>query len=883
MADNFGVKIGIEGEKEFKKGLREINQNFRLLGSEMKLVSSEFGKNEKSIQSITARNKQLNKEIEAQKDKVSTLEKALANAATSFGENDRRTLAWKIQLNNANAELNNMERELKESSDEVKKLNKEKLDNLVGGLKKAGDIAKDTRVVGLKAAAAAMAVVGAGAIATGKWIKNSLNLYADYEDSMKQVQATMGLAGNEGEEAFKKLSEAAKEAGASTRFTASESAEALNYLALAGYDAEKAIDALPGVLTLAAAGGMDLAKTSDLVTDSMAALGLETSQMGLYMDMMAKTSQKSNTDVQQLGEGILVAGATMKNAGQELDTLNVMLGVLANRGIKGAEGGTKLRNIIMSLTSPTSAAARELSNLGVSVTDSSGDIREMNDIFADLNEKLSGLTESEKMNALSNIFNKQDLAGVNALLSGTGEEMNNLYKELANAEGAAQQMADTMEGGLAGSVRSLKSAYEGLQIVIGEQFSDMAGDVVGNVTSLVRDVTGILNDGFQEGDISAIGEKISSFLMKGINKLSEYLPEVIMMVSNMLTELVNVLVVLLPTLLPPLLDGALTLLTGLIDAITSNVTLLMDMVVYLVMTVAGFIIDNLSLLIEAAIEIVVALATGIANALPELIPSIVMAITLIAETLLNNMEQVIEAAFKIIEGLAKGLIDALPKIMEALPKIITAIIDFITKNLPLIVELGIALTIELAAGLIKALPQLIKSLPQIVTAIITGIGKAAISIVEVGKNIVLGLWDGISSMVSWVKDKIAGFVGGIVGGIKGLLGIKSPSTVFAEMGTNMALGIGQGFEKNMGQVEKGMKNNIPTDFDATWSELTDNAVNAWSKIVVSAKEIWTKLQTFFKESWKQTSDNFSAIWNTTKGLAENIWSSIKGELKVPIE
>lgn len=812
MSD-FGFKIGIEGEKQFKNALREINQSFRVLGSEMKLVSSEFDKNDKSIQAITARNNQLNKEIDAQKEKVSTLEKALANAAASFGENDRRTLSWQTQLNNANAELNNMERELKESQEEVKRLNREKLDKLVGGLKQAGEIAGKTLVAGLKAAAAAMAAIGAGAVATGKWIKDSLNVYADYEDSMKQVQATMGLTGVEGEEAFKKLSEAAKEAGASTRFSASESADALNYLALAGYDAEQAIDALPGVLTLAAAGGMDLAKASDLVTDSMAALGLEISDMDSYMDMMARTSQKSNTDVQQLGEGILVAGATMKNAGQELDTLNVMLGVLANRGIKGSEGGTKLRNVIMSLTSPTSAAAKELDSLGISVTDSSGNIREMNEIFEDLNEKLGGLSESDKMNALSNIFNKQDLAAVNALLSGTGDEMNNLYNELANAEGAAVQMSDTMESGLAGSVRSLKSAYEGLQITIGEQFSDMAGEVVGDVTSLVRDVTAILNDGFQEGDITAIGERISSFLMDGIKRISEYLPEVIEMVSIMLTELVNVLVALLPTLLPPLLEGAIALLTGIIDAIVGNIEPLIEMVVYLVTTVAEFIIENLPLLIEAAIQIVVALALGIADALPELIPSIVEAIILIVDTLLNNMDQILNAALQIIMGLAKGLVDALPRLIEALPKIISGIINFITNNLPLIIDMGIKIVLQLAVGLIKAIPQLVAAIPQIITAIITGIGKAAISIVQVGKNIVTGLWNGISSMVSWIKDKISGFVGGIVSGVKGVLGIKSPSTVFAGIGDNMAIGLGEGFDKAMNKVSDDIEGAIPRDFD----------------------------------------------------------------------
>jgi TP901 family phage tail tape measure protein len=812
MSD-FGLKIGIEGEKEFRNALREINQSFKVLGSEMNLVTSQFDKQDKSIRAITERNAVLNKEIDAQKEKISTLERALKNAADSFGENDKRTLAWQTQLNNANAELNKMERELKESQEQVKRLNREKIDDLINGLKKAGDIAGKTLVAGLKAAAAAMAAIGTGAVAAGKFIGDSLGVYAEFEDSMKQVQATMGLTGAEGEEAFKKLSEAAKEAGASTRFTASESADALNYLALAGYNVDQAIEALPGVLTLAAAGGMDLAQASDLVTDSMAALGLEISQMGDYMDLMARTAQRSNTNVQQLGEAILVSGATMKNAGQSVETLNVMLGVLANRGIKGAEGGTKLRNVVMSLTSPTSKAAKELENLGVSVSDSEGNIRDLNDILTELNGKLNGLSEADKLNALSNIFNKQDIAGVNALLAGTGEEMENLYQELANAKGAAEDMANIMEGGLAGSVRSLKSAYEGLQIAIGEQFSGMAQDTVDEVTLLVRDVTAILNDGFQEGDITAIGEKISDFLVKGISKISEYLPDAINMVSTMLTEMVNVLVALLPTLLPPLLDGAIQLLEGLITSITSNIAPLVDMVVYLVTTVAEFIIQNLPLLIEAAIQIVVALAMGIAQALPELMPAIVEAIILIADTLINNLDLVLQAAFAIIEALALGLINALPRLIEALPSLIMTIVSFILSSIPQIIQLGVQLVISLAAGLIQAIPQLVAQLPQIVLAILQGIGSAASAVVDIGRNIMTGLWSGIASMLGWLQSRVNNMVNGIVRSMKGVLGIRSPSRVFAGIGENMGQDIGEGFSSAMKDVEKEMARAIPTDFD----------------------------------------------------------------------
>jgi phage-related protein len=180
---------------------------------------------------------------------------------------------------------------------------------------------------------------------------------------------------------------------------------------------------------------------------------------------------------------------------------------------------------------------------------------------------------------------------------------------------------------------------------------------------------------------------------------------------------------------------------------------------------------------------------------------------------MENMDMVLEAAFAIVKGLSEGLLNALPALIEALPQIITTIINFITNNLPAIVGMGVELIIQLAFGLIKAIPQLVASLPQVITAIVTGIGKAAISIVEIGKNIVVGLWDGIASMIGWIKEKISGLVGGIVSNVKGVLGIQSPSTVFAGIGTNMSLGLGEGFTKAMNSVKDDMNKSIPTSFD----------------------------------------------------------------------
>ena len=222
---------------------------------------------------------------------------------------------------------------------------------------------------------------------------------ADFDSSMSQVQATMGITKDsmskvDGQtvNTMDTLRDLAKEMGSKTAYSASECADALNYLALAGYDTQEMCDTLPTVLNLAAAGGIDLASASDMVTDAMSALGMETSDADKMVDQMAKTASSTNTSVGQLGEGILTIGATAKSIKGGTAELNTALGILANNGIKGAEGGTHLRNIILSLQNPTDKAADVMESLGLSVYDSEGNMRSMNDILGDLNTSMEGMT-----------------------------------------------------------------------------------------------------------------------------------------------------------------------------------------------------------------------------------------------------------------------------------------------------------------------------------------------------------------------------------------------------------------------------------------------------------------------------------------------------------
>lgn len=341
-----------------------------------------------------------------------------------------------------------------------------------------------------------------------------ISVGSGFEASMSQVAATMGITSAAKE--FEMLSAAAKEMGESTKFSAAQASSALNFLALSGKSAEESIAALPTVLNVAAAGGMELADASDMITDAMSALGLETSQMATFADQLAVTAQKSNTSVSQLGEAILTVGGTAKSLSGGVVEMNTALGILADNGIKGSEGGTMLRNVILSLSAPTNTAAAALKSLGVTAFDASGAMRPLQDTFADLDTALSTLSDQKKNAVLNEIFNKVDLKGVNALLGTSAERFDELSGYISNCAGAAAQMAETMDDNLAGDLTIMQSALEGLGIAAYEKFQEPFREAVQEVTGYIGDLTESMNDGELSGSIEKISHGFSELAESAI-------------------------------------------------------------------------------------------------------------------------------------------------------------------------------------------------------------------------------------------------------------------------------------------------------------------------------------------------------------------------------
>ncbi len=278
----------------------------------------------------------------------------------------------------------------------------------------------------------------------------------EFEKSMSEVSAVTGATGEE----FKNLEKLAREMGAKTSKSAKDAADAIKYMGLAGWDTGQIMKGLEPVLRLSEAGNIDLGRASDLVTDSMSALGLSVEELGTYLDQMAQTSRKSNTNIDMLAEAMIVVGGTFKNLNTPLDEANALLGILANRGKKGSEAGTALNSILINLTSGAGQAGKAMKELGLSAFDSQGNFKGISNVLKELREKLSGMTEEQRNTYLAMIGGKTQIDTLNALLDGVGKEYDELRENIQDSNGALSDMAKTMQDNNLGALTRLKSALE---------------------------------------------------------------------------------------------------------------------------------------------------------------------------------------------------------------------------------------------------------------------------------------------------------------------------------------------------------------------------------------------------------------------------------------
>lgn len=903
-----GITVEIGGDTtKLQTALKGVNGQIKNTQSALKDVEKLLKLDPTNTNLLAQKQKLLTQAIGETKEKLATLK----TAAEQANEQLQKGEITQSQYDALQREIAETEAELKKLESQASKTNQtlDKIGEVGGKLEAVGGKITD---VGKKVTVVSTAVTAMG----GAAVKTA----ADFESSMSQVQATMGITKDSMSEVdgqsvntMDTLSDLAKKMGSETAFSASECAEALNYLALAGYDTQEMCDTLPTVLNLAAAGNIDLASASDMVTDAMSALGMETSDADKMVDQMAKTASSTNTSVGQLGEGILTIGATAKSIKGGTAELNTAIGILANNGIKGAEGGTHLRNVILSLQNPTDKAASQMEALGVSVFDSEGNMRSLNDILGDLNTSMDGMTAEEKANIISKIFNKTDLSSVNALLANTGDTWDELQTSIENSGGAAQQMADTQLDNLSGQLTILKSAVEGFAISIGETLMPMVKNIVAKIQSFV-DWLNNLDEGTRQvivkiglfvaalGPVLVIlGTVISKVgvTMQAFSKLGLKISGAVANaggLSGVMGKLGTAIMGVNPVVLAvvaaiALLVGAFVHLWRTNEDFRNNIIAIWNRIKAVFENFAKGITDRLNALgfnFENFGEVVKAVWNAFCSVLAPVFEGVFTQIANILEGVLGVILGIVDVFIGIFTG-------NWSQVWEGVKGIFGSVWDFIkntfTNYMNVIqnvanVVLGWFGTswnevwtgirdffVNLWTGIVTFFTNLwetIKNIVQTAIMFISSIFQAAFEIItlpfrfiwENCKEIIITVFNAIKEKITTVINAVATVLNTVLTAIKTVF-----STVWNAIKTVVTT------------VINAIKTTVTTVFNAIYS----TATTVWNAIKTAVTTPINAIQNTVTTVFNAVKSTISSVFNSIKSTATSVWNGIKSAITTPIE
>lgn len=601
------------------------------------------------------------------------------------------------------------------------------------------------------AAKVGVAAIGTATGAAVSFAKSALDVGSQFDSSMSQVAATLGLTMDDIEnnvdgagDKFEALRAKAQEMGAATNFSASEAADGLNILAMSGFSAEDSMAMLEDVLHLAAAGGMSMAEAASFVSGAMKGFNDSTKDSGYYADLMAKGATLANTSVSQLGEAMSSGAAGAAAYAQTQESMTVALLRLAEQGEVGSAAGTALAAAMKNLYTPTDQAKDALTELGVNAFDPiTHKARDFNTVVNELDAALSQYDEETQASYKSTIFGIQGLDAFNKMtVTGTAKQLEwaEALAQASDGTGEAAKQYDTMTDNLQGDIDIWNSALDGFKIVVSDQLMPTIREFVGFASTGLGDITKAFQEGGLDGAMQAFGQVLSDGLAMIIEKI------------------------------PMMVEAGMQLLSALGQGIMDNLPTLLEAAVQVITMLAGYIIQSLPGLINAALEIIMALANGIIDALPELIPTIVDVMITIVETLIDNVDQLVDAAVEIMIALSDAIIDNLPTLIEKAPELVQKLVDAIIRNTPKLLNAATEIIAQLVVFLVRNFPKIVEAAGRMVTDFVRGIINVKQQVEDAGVQIIQKVWDGIKSLnpIDWGRDLINGFISGIGQGIDGL-------------------------------------------------------------------------------------------------------------------
>ncbi|WP_167959242.1 phage tail protein [Anaerosporobacter faecicola] len=786
MADDFGLKIGLEGEKEFKKALSEINQTFKVLGSEMKVVTSQFDKNDNSVQALTARNQVLNKEIEAQKQKIETLRQALANASESFGENDRRTQQWQIQLNNATASLNDMERELDRNNTALDEAEREmgdaadSADDLEEEIEDAGDAADKSSgkfekfgsvLKGIGVAMGAVAVAaGAAAVSLGKEV---IAAYADYEQLVGGVDTLF-------KESSQELQNYAANAYKTAGMSANEYMETVTSFSASliqslGGDTEEAVKCADMAITDMSDNANKMGTDMSLIQNAYQGFAKQNYTM---LDNLKLGYGGTKTEMERLLADAKAISGIEYNIDSYADVVEAIHVIQESMGIAGATAAEAEGTISGSINALQAALQNMLVGFG--------------DANADMDMLCQNMVDALK-NVITNIT----------------PVIENMVKVLPTVTGALLDAFADLLPTLLETVTELFSQLLNTILTLLPQLIPAAVSAVMTIVQALIDNLPLLVD-------AAVQLVVS--LVEGIGMaLPELIPAAVQAIVTIVEELISNL--------PMILDAALQLIMGLAEGLLAAIPMLIEALPSIILAIVDFVIGAIPQIIDVGIQ----LLTSLVSALPEIIVAIVEAIPQIIEgiitAVLGSIPQIIQAGIDLLVALIQALPEIITTIVAAIPEIIGSVVNALINSIPQIVQAGVTLLTSLIKNLPTIIVEIVKAVPQILAGLVSAFGKGVSQLANVGANLVKGLWQGIQSLASWLWNKVSGWISSIWDGICDFFGIHSPSDEMAWIGEMLVEGLA-GAINTSGKDAVAAAENMSADINDVMQSLADDMTTA---------------------------------------------------------
>jgi TP901 family phage tail tape measure protein len=640
----------------------------------------------------------------------------------------------------------------------------------------------------------------------------------DFEASMSEVRAISGATGDD----FKKLEDIAKQMGSTTKFSASQSADGLKFMALAGWDASQMVSALPGVLALASAGNMELASASDIVTDTMSAFQMSAEEAGRAADIFAAASSKSNTDVIQLGEAMKYAAPVANSFGATLEHTAAIAGRMADAGIKGSMAGTALRAGFLRLAAPTEDATALLGQLGVATTNADGSMRDIIPILKDLEKGTSSMSEEQKIATMQTLFGTNAMAGWMAVLDGGVDALEHLSQEMENASGTAERMAEIMMDNAKGGITQLKSAMEGLGIQIYGVLEPSIKNLIERTQSLIS-------------FLSTLDERTLKMIITIAGFAAAIGP--VLIITGKLVTAFGALAPVIGAIASPIglvVIAVAGLVAGLVHLFRTNEEF-RDKVIsawQMIQEKAAEIFESIKVIVKASIDAILAFWQEHGDTIMIVVSAIWDFITNTIETALN----VIRGVFDFFKAVFTGNWE---EAWGAVKSIVSSVWDGIVKYIEII--LGTIIKV-----LLDVVPKLL----------------------DAGARMIEAIWDGIKSLydsvINWFKDT---FSGGILAGLASIVGS------LAQAGANLVNGVLDGMKKVGSSVATWAKNffgGIANDADAELDRIKASAQFA-EDALERAKNASAQAKAFY-----DTDDIFDPISGTGQRKAQSATSSIRG-------